>query len=357
MPQGAKGASLRIRLPYRSDAELISGLGPNLTSTTLFVTTDVVRPTGTIVALQLVDGDGRRVLNGEAVVAKALPRARPGMLLRFLSLDGESRAFLDRAYQSPDEQAERLVLGVDAGTIAIRLALAIDGRPGLVTRALRDGSSDVEALRAALVDARDKLGLPVTRAVFAVPAYFTERQRAAVSERAQSAGWRVERTVSAPSALAIAFAAGRGLPRRRLLVVDLGASKLDIGIVEVEGDDVEVVACGGDSAFAAASTTDAGLLDRLDSVVRGVLSGASLTAKALDGLVLGGGLAHLPAVRERLQQRLGRAPVEELDPDTAGCFGAALLGDAGAGWNVSDLLPEEPVELLPAAPSTEALVA
>jgi hypothetical protein len=343
MPHGPKGASLRIRLPYRSETELLSGLGRNLTRTSLFVATEVVRPTGTIVSVEVLFADGGRVLGGEAVVARE--RARRGMLLNFLSLDEESRALLDRVFFTPAERAERLVLGVDPGTTSTRIALAIDGRPGLVTHADGEGRSSTEALHAALLDAQAKLAVPATRAILAVPAYFTERQRAESCQLATRAGWRVEQVTSAPAALAIAYSAGRSLLRHRLCVVDFGVSKLDVAIVEVEGDDADVVACGGDAAFGAASPNAGSRLDRLEQVVRGVLSGARLTPRAIDDLVLGGGMAHLPEVRERLSTCLGRTPPDDLDPRSAVAFGAALLGESYAqdgAWRVNDLVPEEP---------------
>ena len=351
MPHSPKGASLRIRLPYRSEVELLSGLGRNLSATSLFVATEVARPAGTIVSLEVLFSDGRRVLGGEAVVAKEAPRARPGMLLRFLTLDGESRALLDRAFATPTEQAERLVLGLDPGSTCTRIALAIDGRPGLITQIVGEGYSSAETFRSALLDAREKLSLPVSRAVLVTPAYFTERQRAALSELASDAGWRIEQVTSAPVALAVAYAAGRSLPRHRLCVVDFGASKLDVAIVEVEGEEVEIIACGGNANFGAIHIEEAGLLDRLERVVHGVLLNARLTPRALDGLILGGGMSHVPAVRQRLSMGLGHAPPDDLDPDSAVVFGAALLGESQGredGWQVSDLIPgESPVPPAP----------
>jgi molecular chaperone DnaK (HSP70) len=112
---------------------------------------------------------------------------------------------------------------------------------------------------------------------------------------------------------------------------------------------VEVVACGGDAAFGAANAEDDGLLDRLERVVRAVLVGAGLTPRAIDGLILGGGFAYHPKVRQRLSEGLGRTPPDDLDPGSAVAFGAALLGESGAdGWHVRDLVPVDPAEPPPA---------
>jgi uncharacterized protein (TIGR02266 family) len=342
MPQCPKGLSLRIRLPYRSEAELLAGHGRNLSRTSMFVATESVRPAGTVVSLEVVLADGRSVLRGDAVVAKEAPRARAGMLLRFLTLDDPSRALLERAFTTPAEQAGKLVLGLDPGATATRVALIKDGRPTSVTRRPAEEVPRPDALLATLLDARRELSLPVTRAVMAVPAHLGDRQRSAFCEDAQAAGWRIEQVVSAPIALAVAHAAGRGLPRRRLCVVDFGARKLDVSIVEVEGDEVAVLACGGDAALVdAAAGVDPP--DRLEGVVRRVLVGAGLTPGGIDALVLGGGLAGRPEVRQRLGDGFGWTP-EELDLEWGVAFGAALIGGSLVrpdGLSVSDLVPQE----------------
>ncbi len=337
MPHGPKGLSLRVRLPYASEAEFLEGYGRNLSRSAIFVATESVRPAGTILALEVALADGRSLLHGDAVVAKEAPRARAGMLLRFLSLDGTSRALLDRAFTSPAEQAEAQILGIDPGCTAVRIALSRDGQPVPVTRGPGQEVSRADAFRTALLEARRALALPVARAVLAVPAHLGDRQREAVRDVAQDAGWRIEQVVSAPTAVAVAFAAGRSLPRRRLCVIDFGVRKLDVSIVEVEGDEVSVIACGGDATFGVES------LDRLERIVLGVLVGARLTTRSIDALVLGGGMARNPDVRLRLSEEFRRAP-EELDLEWSVAFGAALIGASLArpeGLSVNDLIPEE----------------
>jgi hypothetical protein len=354
MPQGSKGLSLRVRLPYRSEEELLGGLGGfgrSLSRTSMFVATESAKPAGTMVSLDVVIADGRSVLRGEAVVTNEVPRGRPGMWLRFIELDAHGREFLDRAFSTRAERAERVVLGVDPGATATRVAMVKDGRVAPVARG--PGADESGAFRATLATARDQLELPIARAVLAVPAHFGQRQREAMRESAAAAGWRVEQVVSAPTAIAVAYAAGRALPRRRLCVIDFGSRKLDVSIVEAEGDEVGVLACGGDASFAvSASGTE--LLDRMERVVRNVLAGAQLTPKALDVLVLGGAMARLPEVRERLVGGLGHAP-EEIDAEWGVAFGAALIGEAHTrpdGVSVNDLVPESAAE--DALPASEA---
>jgi uncharacterized protein (TIGR02266 family) len=344
MPHGPKGLSLRVRLPYASEAEFLEGYGRNLSRSAIFVATESVRPAGTILALEVALADGRSLLRGDAVVAKEASRARAGMLLRFLTLDAPSRGLLDRAFTSPAEQAETQILGIDPGSTAVRVALSRNGQPVPVTRSPGQEVSRVDAFRTGLLEARRELGLPVARAVLAVPAHLGDRQREAVRDVAQDAGWRIEQVVSAPTAVAVAFAAGRALPRRRLCVIDFGARKLDVSIVEVEGDEVSVIACGGDATFGVES------LDRLERIVLGVLVGARLTTRSIDALVLGGRMARNPDVRLRLSEEFRRAP-EELDLEWGVAFGAALIGASLArpeGLSVNDLIPQEaPVATIP----------
>lgn len=90
------------------------------------------------------------------------------------------------------------------------------------------------------------LGHEATRAVLCVPAYFDDRQRAAMREASALAGLEVLRILNSPSAAALAFGHGRGLARKRLLVVELGGGGLDVSVVQLTGDDLEVITTGGD---------------------------------------------------------------------------------------------------------------
>ncbi|WNG20123.1 TIGR02266 family protein [Cystobacter fuscus] len=90
------------------------------------------------------------------------------------------------------------------------------------------------------------LGHDAARTVLCVPAHFDDRQRAAMREAATLAGLEVLRILNAPSAAALAFGHGRGLARKRLLVVELGGGGLDVSVVQLTGDDLEVITTGGD---------------------------------------------------------------------------------------------------------------
>ena len=111
------------------------------------------------------------------------------------------------------------------------------------------------------------LGRPVARAVLCAPAYFGDRQRAALREAASRAGLQVLRIECAPSAAALAYGAGRGLARKRVLVMDLGASAVDAAVVQITGDDLEVITTGGDSTLGGLDF-DARVADMLAALLR-----------------------------------------------------------------------------------------
>ncbi|MFT3842484.1 MAG: TIGR02266 family protein [Myxococcaceae bacterium] len=95
--------------------------------------------------------------------------------------------------------------------------------------------------------AQDVVERELTRAVLCVPAWYSDHQRAAMIEAGKLAGLNVLRILNEPSAVALAFGYGKGLARKRLLVYDLGGGTFDASVVEMTGDDLEVVSTGGDN--------------------------------------------------------------------------------------------------------------
>ncbi|MBE2254149.1 MAG: TIGR02266 family protein [Myxococcus sp.] len=110
--------------------------------------------------------------------------------------------------------------------------------------------------------AQNELGRPLTRAVLCVPAWYNDHQRSAVLEAGRLAGLDVLRVLNEPSAVALAFGYGKGLARKRVLVYDLGGGTFDASVVEITGDDIEVVSTGGDN-FLGGMDFDARLADAL----------------------------------------------------------------------------------------------
>lgn len=100
-------------------------------------------------------------------------------------------------------------------------------------------------LRSLRQSAEAFLGAPVTQAVITVPAYFTERQRAATREAGALAGFEVLRILTEPTAASFAY----GLYRNHdvtIAVFDLGGGTFDISVLEMGEGVLEVKAVSGD---------------------------------------------------------------------------------------------------------------
>ena len=109
--------------------------------------------------------------------------------------------------------------------------------------------------------AQNHLGEEVNRAVITVPAYYNERQRAAVRSAGALAGLQVERILNEPTAAALAYAYGRHL-NQRVLVYDLGGGTFDASVLELSDNVYEVVSTGGDT-FLGGVDFDARIVERL----------------------------------------------------------------------------------------------
>ncbi len=109
--------------------------------------------------------------------------------------------------------------------------------------------------------AQNHLMEEVNRAVITVPAYYNERQRAAVRLAGALAGLHVERILNEPTAAALAYAFGRHL-NQRVLVYDLGGGTFDASVLELNDNVYEVVSTGGDT-FLGGVDFDRRIVERL----------------------------------------------------------------------------------------------
>ncbi len=103
-------------------------------------------------------------------------------------------------------------------------------------------------LRAVKKNAEEALGVPVTRAVVTVPAYFNDSQRQATRAAARLAGLDVLRIVNEPTAASLAY----GLDRKKvglIAVFDLGGGTFDVSILRLHDGIFEVLATNGDTAL------------------------------------------------------------------------------------------------------------
>ena len=129
---------------------------------------------------------------------------------------------------------------------------AADMAPGEVIR-LQVGDQQytppeigAQVLRQLKRNAERYFGVPVTKAVVTVPAYFNDAQRQATKDAGRMAGLDVLRLVNEPTAAALAY----GLDRQKqglVAVYDFGGGTFDISILRLQDGIFEVVATGGDT--------------------------------------------------------------------------------------------------------------
>ena len=101
-------------------------------------------------------------------------------------------------------------------------------------------------LRSLKQQAEADLGVPVSKAVITVPAYFNDAQRQATKDAGRIAGLEVLRLVNEPTAAALAY----GLDKRKegiVAVYDLGGGTFDISILKLHDGIFEVLATNGDT--------------------------------------------------------------------------------------------------------------
>ncbi len=167
-----------------------------------------------------------------------------------------AKRLIGRAYDAPVVQEMRAkfpyeIVPDDGGVAAVRLGsetVSLEQISALILREVRDV-------------AQNHLREEVNRAVITVPAYYNERQRAAVRQAAGLAGIEVERILNEPTAAALAYAYGRHL-NQRVLVYDLGGGTFDASVLELSDNVYEVVSTGGD-AFLGGVDFDNRIVDRL----------------------------------------------------------------------------------------------
>ena len=93
----------------------------------------------------------------------------------------------------------------------------------------------------------DNLGQPITKAVITVPAYFNDAQRQATKDAGKIAGLDVLRSISEPTAAALAYGEDNNGKSQKILVYDLGGGTFDVSILDIGDGTFEVISTSGDS--------------------------------------------------------------------------------------------------------------
>jgi len=90
------------------------------------------------------------------------------------------------------------------------------------------------------------LGMPVSKAVITVPAFFNDGQRQATRQAGELAGLEVVRIINEPTAAVLTYDPHPS-EMERLLVYDLGGGTFDVSVAQVENGVVEILASHGDT--------------------------------------------------------------------------------------------------------------
>lgn len=99
--------------------------------------------------------------------------------------------------------------------------------------------------------AESKLGFPVKKAVITVPAYYGDAQRNATIAAGQIAGLEVVKILNEPTAAAFAYGVKQQQhgtdTKRNILVFDLGGGTFDVSILQLVGNEFNVLSTSGDA--------------------------------------------------------------------------------------------------------------
>lgn len=87
-----------------------------------------------------------------------------------------------------------------------------------------------------------KLGEEVGHAVVAVPTSFNDNQRQAVKDAGATVGLNVLRIINESTAAVIAYELERSDDEQNVVILDFGASKTDVTVVEIDYGVIETLA-------------------------------------------------------------------------------------------------------------------
>jgi Fe-S protein assembly chaperone HscA len=174
---------------------------------------------------------------GEVIVGR---RARDVLALeRPVDTILSVKRFMGVGLEHLSEEDRRRYRFVDDARGAIRLR--VEGRevtpPEVSACILRELKRRAEAA----------LGVPITRAVVTVPAYFNDSQRQATKDAGRLAGLEILRLVNEPTAASLAYGLDQQGAEGVVAVYDLGGGTFDVSILKLRAGIFEVLATNGDT--------------------------------------------------------------------------------------------------------------
>src|SRR2546421_1642345 len=101
-------------------------------------------------------------------------------------------------------------------------------------------------LKRIVSDAEDQIGEPITDVVITCPAYFNDSERKATMDAGKIAGLNGIGILNEPTAAAIAYGMNNLDKKVKALVYHLGGGTFDVTILEIEGNNIKVLATDGE---------------------------------------------------------------------------------------------------------------
>ncbi|MCA9654363.1 MAG: Hsp70 family protein, partial [Myxococcales bacterium] len=177
--------------------------------------------------------------------------------------------------------------------------------------------------------AEEALGQPVSKAVIAVPANFTDSQRSATRIAARLAGLDVIRVINEPTAAALAYGYIEDTDRR-IAVYDFGGGTFDVTILQITRNVFEVLATSGEM-FLGGDDIDEAILEMMVEAFR---------------RQQGGEIADTPVAMERLRAVAEQVKIQLSEQDRASVHLEEVLpGRSGTlEFSLSDLETRRRVE-------------
>lgn len=227
------------------------------------------------------------------------------------------------------------------------------------------------------------LGASLEAAVITVPAYFDEAARIATKQAAGLAGIKVLRLINEPTAAALAYGLETG-SEGIYAIYDFGGGTFDISLLKLKEGVFQVLGTGGDLNLGG-DDIDLALLSHLHlsdlrearrvkeqlstqasfegmtretlqdlatpfvkktiKIAHEVLKEAGISLQEIQGVVLVGGMTHMPLVKQEVANFFGTVPLCDIDPDQAVALGAALVAHGLTHGSETLLLDLTPLSL------------
>ena len=120
-----------------------------------------------------------------------------------------------------------------------------DGLPRVLGKSPQEISAEI--LKGLKGIAEWRMGVPISKTVITVPAYFNDAQRAATMRAGELAGLEVVRILNEPTAAALAYGMDKLGEHARVAVYDLGGGTFDLSLLEMREGVFQVIATHGDT--------------------------------------------------------------------------------------------------------------